>query len=69
MRKTSLPTHQARCRSMHSLYLVLLVAACSNMPAPPSVTAAASEPAPAATISTYHGYTSTVFAVAWSPDG
>jgi hypothetical protein len=66
MRKASLPTHQARCRAMHSLCLglVLLVAACSNTPAPPSVTPAASEPAPAAMISAYHGHTSTVFAVA-----
>ena len=51
-----------------SLVLVMMVAACSNTPAPSSGTPGASEPAPAATISTYHGQTSTVFALAWSPD-
>jgi hypothetical protein len=46
------------------LCLSLLVAACSNTPAPPSVTPAASGPAQVATISAYHGHTSTIFAVA-----
>src|SRR5713101_5988701 len=51
------------------LCLSLLVAACSNMPAPPSVTPASSRLVQDATITAYHGHTSTIFAVAWSPDG
>lgn len=48
---------------------LLMVAACSTTPAPSSLTPTASVPVQAATISAYHGHTSTVFAVAWSPDG
>jgi len=51
------------------LCLSLLVAAWSNTAAPPSFTPAASGPAQAATITAYHGHTSTIFAVACSPDG
>ncbi len=48
--------------------LFLLVAACSTWPSPPSAMPTASVPAQAATITAYHGHTSTIFAVAWSPD-
>jgi WD40 repeat protein len=51
------------------LCLCVLVAACSNALTPSSVTPTTSEPTQAATITAYHGHTSTVFAVAWSPDG
>jgi WD40 repeat protein len=51
------------------LCLSLLVAACTSAPAPRSVTPAASGSAQATTITAYHGHTSTIFAVAWSPDG
>jgi eukaryotic-like serine/threonine-protein kinase len=52
-----------------SLCLSLLVVACSNNAAPPSVTPVATGSTPPTAISSYHGHTSTVFAVAWSPDG
>jgi WD40 repeat protein len=51
------------------LCLSLLVAACSNTPAPPSVTPTSSRLVQDATITAYHGHTSTIFAVTWSPDG
>jgi WD40 repeat protein len=69
MRKTSLPTYQARCRSMRSLCLVVLVAACTTAPASSHGLPTASGSAQVATISAYRGHTGTVFAVAWSPDG
>lgn len=59
----------AACRGMHWLGLVMLVTACSNTPALPSGSPMTTGPAPSATISAYPGHTSTVFAVAWSPDG
>ncbi|HZC06287.1 MAG TPA: hypothetical protein VE338_11680, partial [Ktedonobacterales bacterium] len=47
----------------------MFVIACSPAPGPSSSAApTATEPA-SAEISAYHGHTSTVFAVAWSPDG
>src|SRR6266566_131167 len=52
-----------------SVCLFLLVAACTPIPAPSSVTPTATRSAPQASITAYHGHTSTVFAVAWSPDG
>src|SRR5260370_13652850 len=52
-----------------SLCLLMLVAACAPAPSPSSVTPTATGSAQAATITAYHGHTSTVFAVAWSPDG
>ncbi|MHB8595678.1 MAG: WD40 repeat domain-containing protein [Ktedonobacteraceae bacterium] len=57
------------CRTFRwlSLGLFLLVTACSTAPSPSSVTPTATRPA--AAVSAYHGHTSTVFAVAWSPDG
>jgi WD40 repeat protein len=69
MRKTRLSMNQALCRFLRFLCLglVLLVVACTNAPASShgSTTATGSSPP----ISVYHGQTSTVFAVAWSPDG
>ncbi len=50
-------------------FLFLLVAACSTNPAPSSVTPVATGSAPPMPITAYHGHASTVFAVAWSPDG
>src|SRR6266700_3260534 len=59
--------------SLHVRWLDLclfpLVAACAPAPSPSSVTPTASGPAQRAAITAYHGLTSTVFAVAWSPDG
>jgi WD40 repeat protein len=52
-----------------SVCLFLLLAACAPVSAPSSVTPTASGPLQRATITAYHGHTSTVFAVAWSPDG
>ncbi len=52
-----------------SLCLLMLVAACAPAPSPSSVTPTATGSVQAATITAYHGHTSTVFAVAWSPDG
>ena len=51
------------------LCLFLFVAACTPAPAPSAVTPTASGPTQLAAITAYHGHTSTVFAVAWSPDG
>lgn len=51
-----------------SLGLLLLATACSTAPVATSVTPTTPGPRPAA-ITAYHGHTSTVFAVAWSPDG
>ena len=70
-RSTAMQAPAAAWRHFHwvGLCLSLLVAACSNTPAPPSVTPASSRLVQAATITAYHGHTSTVFAVAWSPDG
>lgn len=51
------------------LCLFLLVAACTPAPALSSVSPTASSPAQGASITAYHGHTSLVFAVAWSPDG
>src|SRR5579871_2170156 len=50
------------------LCLSLLIAACSTSPAPPSLTPVATGSAPPP-ITAYRGHTSTVFAVAFSPDG
>jgi WD40 repeat protein len=66
MKMTSAPWRRVRCVS---LCLFLLVAACTPAPAPSAITSAASGPPQAETITAYHGHTSTVFAVAWSPDG
>ncbi len=69
---TSIPTPPPTprlARSMLSLCLFLLVAACAPAPSPSSVTPTATGSTQAATITAYHGHTSTVFAVAWSPDG
>ena len=52
-----------------SLFLSLLVVACSASPAPSSVTPVTTGPTSPMPITAYHGHTSTVFAVAWSPDG
>jgi WD40 repeat protein len=52
-----------------SVCLFLLLAACSAVPAPSAATPTASRSALPTTITAYHGHTSTVFAVAWSPDG
>ena len=65
MKMTSAPWRRVRWLG---LCLFLLVAACSNAPTPSSVTPTASGPVQTATITSYHGHTSTVFAVAWSPD-
>jgi WD40 repeat protein len=58
-----------RHASWLGLCLLLLVAACAPAPAVSSVTPTASGSIQRATIAAYHGHTSTVFAVAWSPDG
>src|SRR3954468_13283406 len=52
-----------------SLCLLMLVAACAPAPSPSSFTPTATRSAQAAAITAYHGHTSMVFAVAWSPDG
>jgi len=69
-RSTAMQT-PAAWRRFHwvGLCLSLLVVACSSAPAPPSLTPIASVPVQVATITTYHGHTSTIFAVAFSPDG
>jgi WD40 repeat protein len=69
-RSTARQTPAARHR-IHwvGLCLSLLVVACSNAPAPSSLTPTGSRPAQAATIPAYHGHSSTIFSVAWSPDG
>ena len=71
MRKTSLPMRQADSRSLRLLCLglFLLVAACITAPVPSHGSPMATRPAKPATMTAYHGQTSTVFAVAWSPDG
>ncbi len=69
MKNTSLHTNQARCRSMCSLCLVLLVAACITAPASSNGTPTATGSAQVATSHAYHEYTSTVFAVSWSSYG
>jgi WD40 repeat protein len=51
------------------LGLLLLVVACTNAPASSHGSPTATGSALPATITTYHRHTSTVFAVAWSPDG
>src|SRR5258707_15804173 len=52
------------------LCLFLLLVACTNTPSLFSATPPASRPTPQGTpVTTYHGQTSTIFAVAWSPDG
>src|SRR5258708_3388337 len=52
-----------------SLCLLMLVAACAPAPSPSSFAPTATRSAQAATVTAYHGHTSMVFAVAWSPDG
>jgi WD40 repeat protein len=71
MRRSAMEMMSASWRHVRwlGLCLCVLVAACSNAPTPSSVTPTTSEPTQAATITAYHGHTSTVFAVAWSPDG
>jgi len=49
--------------------MLLLLAACTSAPASSVVTPRASGPPQRAAITAYHGHTSLVFAVAWSPDG
>src|SRR6266567_8972805 len=49
--------------------LCLLVVACAITPLRSPLTSTASRPTQAAPITAYHGHTSTVYAVAWSPDG
>src|SRR2546423_1370950 len=66
MQATSAAWHHVRWMG---LCLFLLATACTSAPAPPSVTPTASGPVQTATITAYHGHTSTVFAVTWSPDG
>ena len=51
------------------LGILLLLAACTNAPASSAVTPTAGGPTQRAAITAYHGHTSMVFAVAWSPDG
>ncbi len=71
MRRTAMEMTSAAWRRMQwlGLCLFVLVTACSTAPALPTVAPTASGPTQAATITAYHGQTSTVFAVAWSPDG
>ncbi len=52
-----------------SLCFFLFVAACAPAPVPSAITPTASGPTQLTAIAGYHGHTSTVFAVAWSPDG
>ena len=52
-----------------SVFLLLLVAACAPAPAVYTMTPTVSSPIQGASITTYHGHTSTVFTVVWSPDG
>src|SRR5712664_1976077 len=52
------------------LCLCLLLVACTTTPSSFSATPPASGRTPQGTpVTTYHGQTSTIFAVAWSPDG
>lgn len=51
------------------LCLLLLLTACTSAPASSAVTPTAGGPVQRAAITAYHGQTSMVFAVAWSPDG
>jgi WD40 repeat protein len=69
MRSRALLGTAAPWRYAHWLGLCLLVAACAPAPAVSSVTPTASSPMQRATITAYHGHTSTVFTVEWSPDG
>src|SRR5215469_8790733 len=69
------PTRRARrrsgqmvCRSLGWLGVMLLLTACSTTPGRPSASATATTPV-LAVVSAYHGHTSLVYAVAWSPDG
>lgn len=64
-RSTARHLPAAAWRRFYWVGLCLLLAACSNASATPSVTPAASEPAQPATITAYHGQTSTIFTVAW----
>src|SRR6266700_1277274 len=72
MSRTARQTSDATWRHVcwMGAYLCLLVAACST-PAPlrSQVTGLPSRPTQAAPITAYHGHTSTVYAVALSPDG
>jgi hypothetical protein len=70
-RSTAMQAPSAAWRRIRwmGLCLFLLATACTSALAPPSVTPTASGPVQTATITAYHGHTSTVFAVAWSPDG
>src|SRR5258706_53868 len=71
MRRTVMEMMSASWRHVRwlGLCLCVLVTACSSAPALPAPTPTASEPTQEAAITAYHGHTSTVFAVAWSPDG
>src|SRR5258706_12124025 len=71
MRRTVMEMLSASWRHVRwlGLCLCVLVTACSSAPALPAPTPTASEPTQEAAITAYHGHTSTVFAVAWSPDG
>src|SRR6266567_2819807 len=71
MRRTVMEMMSASWRRVDwlGLCLCVLVTACSTAPALSAPTPTASEPTQVAAITAYHGHTSTVFAVAWSPDG
>src|SRR5213082_866001 len=62
------PAATWRCVRWFIVCLFLLVAACAPAPAPSAITPTASRSVLPTTITAYHGHTSTVFAVAWSPD-
>ncbi len=49
--------------------LCVLIAACTSASAHSLVPSTANKPTQAVPITAYHGHTSTVYAVAWSPDG
>src|SRR6266567_1965492 len=71
MRRTVMEMMSASWRRVGwlGLCLCVLVTACSTAPALSAPTPTASEPTQVAAITAYHGHTSTVFALAWSPDG
>src|SRR6266702_6554597 len=72
MSRTAMQTSDGAWRHVcwMGAYLCLLAAACSTpAPARSPVTSTASRPTQAVPITAYHGHTSTVYTVAWSPDG
>src|SRR5258708_5359563 len=68
MKKTpiQLVSFARRHLCLPELFLCLLLVACTSTPASFSATPATSKGTP---VTAYHGQTSTIFAVAWSPDG